>query len=76
MEGAKHRFTNAKLRLESRNSLAAAYWEYLVAYQLIVDAIPRHRDYYDKIVQSRSQLHRDYKLLIKVKLPLPFLTTI
>jgi ubiquitin carboxyl-terminal hydrolase 8 len=36
-----------------------------VAYQIVVDAIPRHPDYYDKIDQSRSQLHREYKELLK-----------
>jgi ubiquitin carboxyl-terminal hydrolase 8 len=46
-------------------SVAAAYWEYLVAYQIVVDLIPRHRDYYDKISNSRSQTHRDFNELLK-----------
>jgi hypothetical protein len=58
---------SAKLRLDTRKNLAAAYWEYLVAYHISVDAIPSHPDYYDKINQSRSQLHRDYRDLTKVQ---------
>jgi ubiquitin carboxyl-terminal hydrolase 8 len=43
----------------------AAYWEYLVAFTLVVDTIPRHREFYDKVEGSRSQAHRDFGDLVK-----------
>lgn len=52
--------------LNNRSPPAGAYWEYLVAYQLVADAIPNHRDYYDRIEASRSQMHRDFVQLTKV----------
>lgn len=51
--------------LNNRGPIAGAYWEYLVAYQIIVDLIPRHRDYYDQVEGSRSQTHRDFRELLK-----------
>lgn len=44
---------------------AGAYWEYMVAYQIVVDLIPSHREYYDKINGSRSQAHRDFNELMR-----------
>ncbi len=51
--------------VSNRSPVAAAYWEYIVAYQIVVDVIPRHRDYYEKIENSRSQTHRDFRELLK-----------
>ena len=61
----KLRFNSAKAMISNRTSPAAAYWEYIVAYQLVVDVIPRHRDYYEKIENSRSQTHRDFRDLLR-----------
>lgn len=51
--------------LNSRAPKAGAYWEYLVAYQIVVDLIPHHRDYYDQVDSSRSQVHRDFRTLLR-----------
>jgi ubiquitin carboxyl-terminal hydrolase 8 len=40
---------------------AGAYWEYMVAYEIVVNIIPTHRDYYDKITSGRSGAHREFK---------------
>jgi ubiquitin carboxyl-terminal hydrolase 8 len=63
-QGRKH-YGNAKVMLNNRSPIAGAYWEYLVAFQIIVDLIPRHRDYYDQVDASRSQTHRDFRELLK-----------
>lgn len=47
---------------------AAAFWEYLVAYKLVVDVIPRHKDYLDRVETTRGQLHRDFNNVLKVRL--------
>ncbi|PSN75185.1 cysteine proteinase [Corynespora cassiicola Philippines] len=65
LETGKYHFNQARISLSNRAPAPAAYWEFLVAYQLVVDAIPRHPDYYDKIDQSRSHMHRDFKELLK-----------
>ncbi|KAF2713743.1 cysteine proteinase [Pleomassaria siparia CBS 279.74] len=44
---------------------AAAYWSYLVAYQITAEAIPSHRDYYEKLDTGRGQLNRDWKDLYR-----------
>jgi ubiquitin carboxyl-terminal hydrolase 8 len=44
---------------------AGAYWEYMVAYELVANIIPTHRDYYDKINGSRSGAHREFNDLVK-----------
>lgn len=62
---AKHYFQLAMADLDARKNLAAAYWEYTVAYLLVHDAIPTHKDYIDRIDTSRSQLQRDYRELFK-----------
>lgn len=64
-ETGKGHYHNATSRLGSRDPPAAAYWEYLVAYFIVVEAIPAHRDFHDKINTSRSQLHREYFQLVK-----------
>ena len=51
--------------LGNRSPVAGAYWEYLVAYQIVAVLIPQHGDYHDKIAGSRSQTHRDYNALLK-----------
>lgn len=65
LEQCRSYFSRAKVMLTNRSPIAGAYWEYLVAYQIIVDLIPRHRDYYDQIEGSRSQTHRDFRDLLK-----------
>ncbi|KAF2732497.1 cysteine proteinase [Polyplosphaeria fusca] len=65
LEVGRSHFTKASIRVSSRGGLAATYWDYMVAYLIVVEAIPRHRDYYDRIKNSRSGLHRDYKELSK-----------
>jgi ubiquitin carboxyl-terminal hydrolase 8 len=65
LEQARHHYNSAKLMLNNRSPIAGAYWEYLVAFQIIVDLIPRHRDYYDQVEASRSQTHRDFRELLK-----------
>lgn len=52
--------------LKGRQSPAAAFWEYLVAYKIVVDVIPRHRDYIDRVETTRGQLHRDFNHVLKV----------
>ncbi|KAF2870254.1 hypothetical protein BDV95DRAFT_546337 [Massariosphaeria phaeospora] len=61
----RHHLTQAKTWLNSRGSPAAAWWEYIVAYELIVNLVPQHRDFYDKIKQSRSQLHHEFNDLLR-----------
>ncbi|KAF2009568.1 cysteine proteinase [Aaosphaeria arxii CBS 175.79] len=65
VELARQHFHNAKLRSNGREGFPATYWEYLMAYELVVEAVPGHRDYYDKINNSRGQLSRDYKDLVR-----------
>ncbi|KAF2275388.1 ubiquitin carboxyl-terminal hydrolase 2 [Westerdykella ornata] len=65
LEEARLKLRSALFRLDTRHSLAAAYWEYLVAFQIVVEAIPRHQTYYDKVHLSRGQMHRDYQDLVK-----------
>jgi ubiquitin carboxyl-terminal hydrolase 8 len=65
LEQGRIHFNGAKVMLNNRSPKAGAYWEYLVAYQIIVDLIPRHRDYYDQVEGSRSQTHRDFRELLK-----------
>ncbi|KAH7119610.1 hypothetical protein B0J11DRAFT_551769 [Dendryphion nanum] len=65
VEQGKMHLANAKARSNGRKGLAATYWEYIVAYELIVDAIPNHHDFHDRINNSRSQLQRDWKDLAK-----------
>ncbi|KAI4606876.1 hypothetical protein J4E81_010038 [Alternaria sp. BMP 2799] len=64
LERARGHFNSAKNMLNNR-SPAGAYWEYIVAYQIVAELIPTHRDYYDKINGSRSQIHRDFNELMK-----------
>ncbi|KAL6172964.1 ubiquitin-specific protease doa4 [Exserohilum turcicum] len=64
LEAARTHFNSAKTMLNDRIP-AGAYWEYMVAYQIVVDLIPAHRDYYDKINASRSQAYRDFNDLVK-----------
>ncbi|KAF2472322.1 cysteine proteinase [Lindgomyces ingoldianus] len=64
MAVGEHHFKSAITMLNSRNP-TGAFWEYLVAYQVVVDVLPRHPDYYDKIDVSRGSLHRDFKELTK-----------
>ncbi|KAF2192991.1 ubiquitin carboxyl-terminal hydrolase 2 [Zopfia rhizophila CBS 207.26] len=54
-------FSNAKMRLETRQAPAGAYWDYVVAYEILVNAIPRHPDFRDRIETSRGHLHRQFK---------------
>ncbi|KAH7397278.1 ubiquitin carboxyl-terminal hydrolase 2 [Pyrenochaeta sp. MPI-SDFR-AT-0127] len=63
-QGRTH-FSSAKGLLANRSPMAGAYWAYLVAYQIVVDLIPRHPDYYERIENSRSQTHRDFRMLLK-----------
>jgi ubiquitin carboxyl-terminal hydrolase 8 len=66
LEVGKYHWNQAQVQAANRSaSPASAYWEYLVAYQLVADVLPRHKDYYDKIDQSRSQMHRDFVQLAK-----------
>lgn len=65
LDQGKAHFRSAKAMLGDRSPVAGAYWEYLVAYQIIVDLVPRHPDYYEKLENSRSQTHRDFKDLLK-----------
>ncbi|KAF2847439.1 cysteine proteinase [Plenodomus tracheiphilus IPT5] len=65
LEQGKNHFHSATVMLSNRAPAAGAYWEYLVAYQIVVDLIPRHPDYYEKIENSRSQTHRDFKIIVK-----------
>ncbi|KAF1911973.1 hypothetical protein BDU57DRAFT_523250 [Ampelomyces quisqualis] len=60
----RHHLDTSKLMLNSRSPKAGAYWEYLVAYHIVVELIPRHRDYYDQVRGSRSQTHRDFGALL------------
>ncbi|KAF2995393.1 ubiquitin-specific protease doa4 [Curvularia kusanoi] len=66
IDNAKSHFMTARTMLGNRsNPIAGAYWEYLVAYQIVAVLIPQHGDYHDKISGSRSQTHRDYNMLLK-----------
>lgn len=63
--GRKH-LQGAKTALDRRgDGPAAAYWDYLVAYEIVVNSMPRHPDYYDRITTSRSHMHREYNELLK-----------
>ena len=44
---------------------AAAFWDYLVASQLVVEVIPGHVDYVDRIETNRGHLHREFNQLAK-----------
>ncbi|KAF2269626.1 cysteine proteinase [Lojkania enalia] len=64
LHAGRTHYNNAKWRVSTRQG-AAAYWEYLVAYHIVVEALPRHPDYYDRIEVSRSEMHREYRDLQK-----------
>lgn len=61
----RNHFNSAKGLLSNRSPIAGAYWAYIVAYQIVVDLIPRHPDYYERIENSRSQTHREFRDLVK-----------
>ncbi|KAF2117043.1 hypothetical protein BDV96DRAFT_644478 [Lophiotrema nucula] len=63
-DAGRQHFNNAKFQLDRRTSPSAAYWDYLVSYQIIADAIPTHRDFVDKIKTNRSHLYRDFNQLL------------
>ncbi|KAK7185756.1 hypothetical protein DPSP01_004339 [Paraphaeosphaeria sporulosa] len=65
LEQARYHMTQAVTSIQGRQSPAAAFWEYLVAYKLVVDVIPRHRDYLDRVETARGQLHRDFNQVLK-----------
>ncbi|KAF2788781.1 cysteine proteinase [Melanomma pulvis-pyrius CBS 109.77] len=66
LDTGKSYLFQAKIGADARGGKpAGAYWSYIVAYQIVVEAIPRHPDYYDKIDSGRGQLHREWKDLIK-----------
>ncbi|KAJ4377955.1 ubiquitin-specific protease doa4 [Neocucurbitaria cava] len=65
LEKGKTHFHSAKAMVGNRSSPAGAYWEYLVAYQIVSDLIPRHPDYYEKLENSRGQTYRDFKELTR-----------
>ncbi|KAF2638640.1 cysteine proteinase [Massarina eburnea CBS 473.64] len=65
LESAKHHFRESKAMLANRSPPAGAYWAYIVAYSLVVVEIPKHRDYYDKICNTRGQMYRDFTQLLK-----------
>lgn len=65
LDHARSHFTSARIMLGNRSPVAGAYWEYLVAYQIVAVLIPQHSDYHDKIAGSRNQIHRDYNTLLK-----------
>jgi ubiquitin carboxyl-terminal hydrolase 8 len=64
LEQARGHFVSAKTMLNNRVP-AGAYWEYMVAYELVVNMIPTHRDYLDKIKGGRSQSYREFNDLVK-----------
>ena len=66
LESARHHFIEAKSLLNNRSPLPGAYWAYLVAYELVVVEIPKHRDYHDKISAARGQMYHDFSQLLKV----------
>ncbi|KAL1610632.1 ubiquitin-specific protease doa4 [Paraconiothyrium brasiliense] len=65
LEQAKYHMSQAITSLKGRQSPAAAFWEYLVAYKIVVEVIPRHRDYIDRVETTRGQLHRDFNQVLK-----------
>ncbi|KAF1976896.1 cysteine proteinase [Bimuria novae-zelandiae CBS 107.79] len=65
VEQAKYHMGQAITSVNSRQSPAAAFWEYLVAYKLVSEVIPRKRDYIDRVETNRGQLHRDFTNLCK-----------
>jgi hypothetical protein len=68
LEQAKYHMTQAVTSIQGRQSPAAAFWEYLVAYKIVVEVVPRHRDYIDRVETARGQLHRDFHQVLKVGL--------
>ena len=68
LEEARGSFNTARLMMETRRGHARAYSEYLTAYQLVVDCIPRNPEFLDRIQTSRGGLHRQYKELMRVRL--------
>ncbi|KAL5117314.1 ubiquitin-specific protease doa4 [Pleosporales sp. CAS-2024a] len=64
VDAARTHFQAALLMLATRSPPAGAYWEYLVAYQIVVDLVPRHRDYLDHM-QRRSHAHAAFRALLK-----------
>ena len=54
------------MSINSRQSPAAAFWEYLVAFKLVAEIIPSHRDYIDRVETNRGGLHRDFTYVRKV----------
>ncbi|KAF1997313.1 cysteine proteinase [Amniculicola lignicola CBS 123094] len=62
IEEGKASYTQAKFYLNARNP-AGAWWAYLLAFQIVVTAIPRHPDFIDRIDKSRGGMYRDFKQL-------------
>ena len=68
LEQAKYHMSQASASINGRHaSPAAAFWEYLVAYKLVAEAIPAHKDYIDRVETTRGQLHRDFNQVLKVR---------
>jgi hypothetical protein len=66
LEEARKAFNSARFLIENRKGLAAAYADYLFAYELVVSCVPRNPEFMDRISTSRSGLHRQYKELTRV----------
>ncbi|KAF2201909.1 cysteine proteinase [Delitschia confertaspora ATCC 74209] len=62
---ARSSFNAARLMMQGRKGQDRAYRDYLIAFELAVEAIPRSRDFVDRIQTSRGDLNRDYMLLVK-----------
>jgi len=63
----------AKAMLNARNTPAGAFWEYVVAYQIVVVVIPAHSDYVDRIETNRGGYYRDFTTLLKAWRPITML---
>ena len=63
MEQARAAFATSKLLADQRKGIDRAYSDYLVAYELVVNVIPAHRDFLERIENLGCALHRQYRTL-------------
>jgi len=64
VEEAQKLLRLAKILLEGERP-DRAYLDYLIAFEIIVNRIPRHRDYVD-LQENRGEKHRQNRELVKV----------
>lgn len=65
LKEASRALTDSESLLTFKRSPDLSYIEYLVAYEIVVNRVPRHKDYI-ALQSDRGSSHRMYRDLLKV----------